>query len=107
MSQKKSYIEVSVTSEDGSEYIYWVKLTDMPFDGDEIDWSIQRAISYHLTATDAPIAKHTDDFEPVTAYEPFSRNSDEYVVVETLSKKKSTKTKKAIFWEFNFPRYLT
>lgn len=81
MSQKTSYMEVCVTAEDGSEYIYWVKLKDMPRDEDEIDWSIQRATTHHLKTSDAPIAKQSDDFDPVTACEPFSRPSYEYVVV--------------------------
>jgi hypothetical protein len=81
MSKKTSYIEVCVTAEDGSEYIYWVRLKDMPRNEDEIDWSIQRAITHHLKTSDAPIATQSDDFEPVTAYEPFSRPSYEYVVV--------------------------
>ena len=77
----KFYMEVCVNAEDGSEYIYWVKLTNMPRDEDAVDWSIQRAVTYHFKTGGAPIAEQHEDFEPVTAYEPFSRTIGEYVVV--------------------------
>ena len=77
----KSYMEVCVNAEDGSEHIYWVKLTNMPRHEDAVDWSIERAISYHLKVGGAPIATQSDDFEPVTAYEPFSRIREEYIVI--------------------------
>lgn len=77
----KSYMEVCVTVEDGSEHIYWVKLANMPRDEDAVDWSIERAIRHHLNIGGPSIAEQLEDFDPVTAHEPFSRNIGEYEVV--------------------------
>lgn len=78
---KKYYMEVCVTVEDGSEHIYWVKLTDMPRGEDAVDWSIERAVAHHLKTGGAPIAEQSEEFEPVTAYEPLRRIREEYVIV--------------------------
>ena len=53
----------------------------MPRGEDTVDWSIERAVSHHLKTGGAPIAEQSEEFEPVTAYEPFSRIREEYVVV--------------------------
>jgi hypothetical protein len=82
MSENQSYTEVCITAESGEEYIYWVSLKNMPCEEDDVDWAIERAIAYHLSVGGEPIAEQGDDFDPVTACEPFDRDIHEYVVVE-------------------------
>ena len=70
------YMEVIITQEDDSEFVYWVDLSSIPEDEDEYDWSIQRAVDYHNTLELEQVSE-----DNATASEPFSRNETEFTFV--------------------------
>ena len=72
-------MEVQITDEEGSEYIYWVDLEKMPEEEDEYDWSIELALHYHAKTVGTKV--DVDDEDATFASEPFSRSPDEFVWV--------------------------
>jgi hypothetical protein len=77
-----SVLEVNIRDEKNDEHIYWVSLESKPESEDEIDWAISRALKYHAEHVGTKPAEESEDDLPVTAYEPFDRNSDEYTFVK-------------------------
>jgi len=78
------YIEVTLSSADQEEYVYWVDLEKLPEGEDEIDWSIEAAKKFHLSKGFPEIPDDPEDFdeEPfAVANEPFSREESEFTFI--------------------------
>lgn len=79
-------IEVALRDEEGDEFIYWVKLDSMPIGDDEIDWAINEATNFHIKNHGTNPATSLNDSDlPISAYEPFSRQADEFVWVQSTT----------------------
>jgi len=80
-SKEIKYTEVCIVDPVGDEHIYWVKMDVMPKDEDEIDWSIEQATNHHVDTLGLEIMRDDEEFLSITAYEPFDRGVDEYIVI--------------------------
>jgi hypothetical protein len=79
-------IEVALRDEEGDEFIYWVKLDSLPIGEDEIDWAINEATNFHIKNHGTnPATSLNDNDLPVSAYEPFSRQANEFVWVQSTT----------------------
>ena len=75
---EESHMEVMLTSEDGTEYIYWVQLENCPEDESEEDWAIEQARNWHNSNGLPIIPEDTEDEWYSEACEPFSRSASEF-----------------------------
>ncbi len=86
MQGEDAVLEVCLTDASGQEYIYWVKLKDLPQDEDEYDWAISISRAFHVEQGLPPIPEDawSDDedlMESAFASEPFEREAGEYTWV--------------------------
>ena len=78
-------LEVSLKGIDGKEYIYRVDLSSKEINYEDYDYAIERSKIFHIKNV-GQLPQTNEDDEPIIAYEPFDRKSDEFVWVNKNEK---------------------
>lgn len=78
-------LEVILKGIDGKEYIYRVDLSSKEINYDDYDYAIERTKIFHIKNV-GQLPQTNEDDEPIIAYEPFDRKSDEFVWVNKNEK---------------------
>ena len=78
-------LEVSLKGIDGKEYVYRVDLSSKEINYDDYEYAIERTKNFHLKNV-GQLPQTNEDDEPIIAYEPFDKKSDEFVWVNKNEK---------------------
>ena len=78
-------LEVILKGIDGKDYVYRVDLSSKEINYDDYDYAIDRAKNFHIKNV-GQLPQTNEDDEPIIAYEPFDRKSDEFVWVNKNEK---------------------
>ena len=78
-------LEVSLKGIDGKEYVYRVDLSSKEINYDDYEYAIERTKNFHIKNV-GQLPQTNEDDEPIIAYEPFDKKSDEFVWVNKNEK---------------------